>query len=70
MSTTQHNKPEEITQSDKISSHEAFAEWFDENIKSVEDCENEELDFDEVMQEWCKSNNHEWTDEGVMNNNI
>ena len=59
-----------VASSDKISSHEAFAEWFDENIKSLEDCDNEELDFVEVIQEWCKDNNHEWTGEGVLNNNI
>jgi len=55
---------------DNMSGHGAFAEWFDKNIKSVEDCEKEGLCFVDVMKEWCKENNHEWTSQGVINGNV
>ena len=53
-----------------MSDHGAFAEWFHKTIKSVEDCEKEELCFVDVMKEWCKDNNHEWTRQGVFHNDI
>ena len=53
-----------------MSDHGAFAEWFHKTIKSVEYCEKEELCFVDVIKEWCKDNNHEWTRQGVFNNDI
>lgn len=55
---------------DNMSGHDAFAEWFHKTIKSVEDCEKEGLCFVDVIKDWCKKNNHEWTSQGVVNNNI
>ena len=54
----------------RLNSFEAFAEWFDENVESLEDIEEDGRDFDEVMMEWCEANNHEWIEIGVLNHNI
>ena len=56
----------------RFNSFEAFAEWFDEYVESLEDIEEDGRDFDEVMIKWCEANNHEWsiTYEGVFNHNI
>jgi hypothetical protein len=57
-----------------FNSMEAFGEWFDENIKSLEECEAEGVDIEYVMKEWCCKNNHDYNDYddsrriGVYNN--
>lgn len=49
----------------------AFMEWFDENIMSIEECTDKKLDFKNCMLHWCRNNNHEWTNYGVViNHNI
>jgi len=59
-----------------FNSMEAFAEWFDENIKSLEECESEGVDIECEMKKWCENNNHDYNDYddsrriGVYNNNI
>jgi len=45
-----------------FNSMEAFAEWFDENIKSLEDCEAEGVDIEYEMKKWCEKNNHDYND--------
>ena len=40
----------------RLNSFEAFAEWFDENVESLEDIEKDERDFDDVMMAWCDAN--------------
>ena len=58
-----------------FNSMEAFAEWFDENIKSLEECESEGVDIECEMKKWCENNNHDYNDYddsrriGVYNNN-
>lgn len=57
-----------------FNSMEAFAEWFDENIKSLEECETEGVDIEYEMKKWCEKNNHDYNDYddsrriGVYNN--
>jgi hypothetical protein len=54
----------------QYSSHEAFAFWFDSEVRSLEDIETAGEDFDEVMIAWCAVNNHEYRADGVYNMNI
>jgi hypothetical protein len=55
---------------------EAFGEWFDENVKSLEMCEEEGVDIEYEMKKWCRNNNHDYNDYddtrrlGVYNNII
>jgi hypothetical protein len=53
----------------RYNSHEAFAEWFNENVEALEDIEARGDDFEEVMQQWCDKNNHEYREDGVYNMN-
>ena len=64
--------PRDISLAKTPCSWEAFADWFDEYVESLEDIEEDGRDFMEVMMEWCEANNHEWsiTYEGVFNHNI
>ena len=54
----------------RLNSWEAFADWFDEYVESLEDIEEDGRDFMEVMMEWCEANNHECLEIGVLNHNI
>jgi hypothetical protein len=54
----------------RYNSHEAFAEWFDGEVRSLDDVEGAGENFDTVMEEWCRNNNHEIRDDGVYNMNI
>eukprot|EP01044_Picomonas_judraskeda_P002446 COSAG03_NODE_177_length_11096_cov_1567.562062_6_plen_94_part_00 len=54
----------------RYNSHEAFAEWFDRNIRSLEDVESAGEDWTEGLMEWCEFNNHEYREDGVYNMNI
>ena len=59
-----------------FNSMEAFGEWFDENIKSLEECEAEGVDIECEMKKWCENNNHDYNDYddtrriGVYNKNV
>ena len=67
---------EEEWNTNLFNSMEAFGEWFDENIKSLEDCEAEGVDIECEMKKWCENNNHDYNDYddtrsiGVYNNNV
>ena len=54
----------------RLNSWEAFADWFDEYVESLEDIEEDGRDFMEVMMEWCEANNHECLEIGILNHNI
>jgi hypothetical protein len=54
----------------RYNSHEAFAEWFNGEVRSLDDVEGAGENFDTVMEEWCRNNNHEIRDDGVYNMNI
>ena len=54
----------------RYNNREAFGEWFNEEVRSLDDVEEEGEHFDTVMEEWCCNNNHEIREDGVYNMNI
>jgi len=55
--------------SDARNSHEAFAEWFDENIEDIYDIEKRGSTIEEAIITWCNDpvNKHEIREDGVYN---
>ena len=61
---------EDALDADRKNSHEAFAGWFNENIRSLDDIEAAGEDLLVVSAAWCAANNHEIRADGVYNMNI
>ena len=61
---------EEEDYDERRNSFEAFGEWFNKEVRSLEDIERNGEDFDEVITEWCKNNNHQIREDGIYNMNI
>ena len=55
---------------ERRNSFEAFNEWFNKEVRSLEDIEKNDEDFNEVVREWCNNNNHEIREDGIYNMNI
>ena len=55
---------------DRRNTHEAFSEWFNKNIRSLNDIEAAGEDLLVVEAAWCAANNHEIRADGVYNMNI
>ena len=55
---------------ERFSTNEAFEAWFNEEIYSLEDAEDDKLLWLMTMIIWCKKNNHEMREDGVYNMNI
>ena len=56
------------THSPKFNSHEAFAEWFNDDVLTLVGMDWTEAE--EVMKLWCSKNNHRYEEDGVYNDNI
>ena len=55
----------------RYNSIDAFDEWFDRNVRSLQEIELAGEDFMTVVREWCVQNNHDYReDDGVYNMNI
>ena len=61
---------EEEDYDERRNSFEAFGEWFNKEVRFLEDIERNGEDFDEVITEWCKNNNHQIREDGIYNMNI
>ena len=70
MATTTKLTLEQMIDDERRNSFEAFGEWFNEEVRSLEDIERNEEDYDEVIAEWCKNNNHQIREDGIYNMNI
>ena len=55
---------------ERRNSFEAFNEWFNKEVRSLEDIERNDEDWNEVVREWCNNNNHEIREDGIYNMNI
>ena len=61
---------EEEDYDERRNSFEAFNEWFNKEVRSLEDIERNDEDWNEVVREWCNNNNHEIREDGIYNMNI
>jgi len=65
--TSDEESDEDNEDSPQYNSHEAFDEWFNDNIQKLEDDFNE---WDWAKEKWCEENNHEIKVDGVYNRDI
>ena len=59
---------EEDEDSAQFNSHEAFMLWFNENVESLEDMDDDAMNS--VMRKWCEEHNHDIKEDGVYNRDI
>jgi hypothetical protein len=66
----EEEEEEEEDYDPRRNSFEAFGEWFNKEVRSLDDIEKNDEDFDDVVREWCNNNNHEIREDGIYNMNI
>jgi len=59
---------EDNEDSPQFNSHEAFMLWFNENVESLEDMDDDAMNS--VMRKWCEEHNHDIKEDGVYNRDI